>query len=153
MKHKPNAAELNVDFEITDRDIDVDSLKLELENERAGACAAFQGWVRNHNEGRAVESLEYEAYGPIAVSEGERVLAEALERFDLLKVAAAHRVGHLQIGDCAVWVGVSAAHRGAAFDGCRYVIDELKSRLPIWKKEHYADGDSGWINCVTGQSR
>ncbi len=142
-----------VDFEITDQDVDVDALQLKLENERAGAYAAFQGWVRNHNEGRAVESLEYEAYGPIAVSEGERVLAEALQRFNLLKVAAVHRVGHLEIGDCAVWVGVSAAHRGDAFDGCRYVIDELKSRLPIWKKEHYAGGDSGWINCVTGQPR
>ena len=143
----------NVDFDITDQDIDVDALQLKLENDRAGAYAAFQGWVRNHNEGRAVESLEYEAYGPIAVSEGERVLAEALQRFNLLKVAAVHRVGHLEIGDCAVWVGVSAAHRGDAFDGCRYVIDELKSRLPIWKKEHYAGGDSGWINCVTGQPR
>ena len=142
-----------VDFEITDQNIDVDALQLKLENDRAGAYAAFQGWVRNHNEGRAVESLEYEAYGPIAVSEGERVLAEALQRFNLLKVAAVHRVGHLEIGDCAVWVGVSAAHRGDAFDGCRYVIDELKSRLPIWKKEHYAGGDSGWINCVTGHSR
>ena len=140
-------------FEITDQNIDVDALQLKLENDRAGAYAAFQGWVRNHNEGRAVESLEYEAYGPIAVSEGERVLAEALQRFNLLKVAAVHRVGHLEIGDCAVWVGVSAAHRGDAFDGCRYVIDELKSRLPIWKKEHYAGGDSGWINCVTGHSR
>ena len=142
-----------VDFEITDQDVDVDALQLKLENERAGAYAAFQGWVRNHNEGRAVESLEYEAYRPIAVSEGKRVLAEALQRFNLLKVAAVHRVGHLEIGDCAVWVGVSAAHRGDAFDGCRYVIDELKSRLPIWKKEHYAGGDSGWINCVTGQPR
>ena len=142
-----------VAFEITDRGIDVDALQLELENGRAGAYAAFQGWVRNRNEGRSVESLEYEAYGPIAVSEGERVLAEALERFNLLKVAAAHRVGHLRIGDCAVWVGVSAAHRGAAFDGCRYVIDELKNRLPIWKKEHYSEGDSGWINCVTGNKR
>lgn len=141
------------DFQITNRGIDVDALRRRLESKKAGAYAAFQGWVRNHNDGRDVVSLEYEAYGPIAVSEGERVLAEALQRFNLLKVAASHRVGHLQIGDCAVWVGVSAAHRGDAFDGCRYVIDELKSRLPIWKKEHYSGGDSGWINCVTGQSR
>ncbi|MDE0359952.1 MAG: molybdenum cofactor biosynthesis protein MoaE, partial [Rhodospirillaceae bacterium] len=125
-----------LDFDITDQGIDVDALQRRLESGRAGAYAAFQGWVRNHNDGRDVVSLEYEAYGPIAVSEGERVLAEALQRFNLLKVAASHRIGHLQIGDCAVWVGVSAAHRGDAFDGCRYVIDELKSRLPIWKKEH-----------------
>ena len=142
-----------LNFEVTDREIDVAALQRRLESEEAGAYAAFQGWVRNHNDGRDVVSLEYEAYGPIAVSEGERVLAEALQRFNLLKVAAVHRIGHLDIGDCAVWVGVSAAHRGDAFDGCRYVIDELKSRLPIWKKEHYAGGDSGWINCVTGQSR
>ena len=142
-----------LDFEVTDRDIDADALQRRLESNRAGAYAAFQGWVRNHNDGRDVVSLEYEAYGPIAVSEGKQVLTEALQRFNLLKVAASHRVGHLQIGDCAVWVGVSAAHRGDAFDGCRYVIDELKSRLPIWKKEHYAGGDSGWINCVTGQPR
>ena len=142
-----------LDFEVTDQAIDVDGLQRRLESEEAGAYAAFQGWVRNHNDGRDVVALEYEAYGPIAVSEGERVLSEALQRFNLLKVAAAHRVGRLDIGDCAVWVGVSAAHRGDAFDGCRYVIDELKSRLPIWKKEHYAGGDSGWINCVTGRPR
>ena len=142
-----------VDFEITENGIDADALQRKLETDTAGAFAAFQGWVRNHNEGRKVVSLEYEAYAPIATSEGERILVEALQRFKLLKVSASHRVGHLQIGDCAVWVGVSAAHRGAAFDGCRYVIDELKSRLPIWKKEYYASGDSGWINCLTGQSR
>ena len=58
-------------------------------------------------------------------------------------------MGKLAIGDCAVWVGVSAAHRGAAFDACRYIIDETKSRVPIWKKEHYGDGQSGWVNCAT----
>ena len=142
-----------IDFDVTDQTIDVDALQQKLESESAGAYAAFQGWVRNHNDGREVESLEYEAHAPIAIAEGERILAEALERFKLSKVAGCHRVGHLQIGDCAVWVGVSASHRGEAFDGCRYVIDELKSRLPIWKKEHYASGVSGWINCVTGKSR
>jgi molybdopterin synthase catalytic subunit len=60
-----------------------------------------------------------------------------------------HRVGSLRIGDLAVWVGVSAAHRGAAFDACRFVIDETKARVPVWKKEHYADGDTAWINCAT----
>ena len=101
-----------VDFEITEKGIDVDASQRRLETHTAGAFAAFQGWVRNHNEGRDVVSLEYEAYAPIATSEGERILAEALQRFKLLKVSASHRVGHLQIGDCAVWVGVSAAHRG-----------------------------------------
>ncbi|MCF3651726.1 molybdenum cofactor biosynthesis protein MoaE [Synoicihabitans lomoniglobus] len=116
---------------------------------QAGACATFEGWVRNHNEGQAVDSLEYEAFAELAEKEGERVLAEARERFDLLAVEAVHRVGHLQIGDLAVWVGVAAAHRGPAFDACRYIIDELKARVPIWKREHYASGETTWINCAT----
>lgn len=97
-------------------------------------------------------ALEYEAHGPVAVSEGEKILVEARERFGLLAASSFHRVGRLEIGDCAVWVGVSAAHRGVAFDGCRYIIDELKQRLPIWKKEHYRDGHSDWINCLTSKS-
>ena len=146
-------ATTNVDFAITGEPIDVAVLAGALGSDAAGAFASFEGWVRGVNDGREVVSLEYEAYAPIAETEGKRILAEALERFRLLKVASFHRVGHLRIGDCAVWVGVTAPHRGAAFDGCRYVIDQLKQRVPIWKKEHYADGDSGWINCVTGKAR
>jgi molybdopterin synthase catalytic subunit len=107
----------------------------------------FEGWVRNENDGRVVVRLDYEGYEAVAVKEGEAVLAEAREKFALTRAGCVHRVGSLEIGDLAVWVGVSAGHRGAAFDGCRYIIDEIKHRLPIWKKEHYADGDSGWINC------
>ena len=146
-------ATTKLDFAITGEPIDVAALAGALRSDAAGAFASFEGWVRDLNDGREVVSLEYEAYAPIAETEGKRILAEALERFGLLKVASCHRVGHLRIGDCAVWVGVTAAHRGDAFDGCRYVIDELKQRVPIWKKEHYADGDSGWINCVTGKAR
>ncbi len=137
-------------FEITDQRIDPDALKAELSREAAGACVSFEGWVRDHNDGEPVIALEYEAHAPIASKEGQRILAEAAERFDLLAASGQHRVGRLEIGECAVWVGVSAAHRGVAFDACRYIIDELKQRLPIWKKEHYRDGPSGWINCVTG---
>jgi molybdopterin synthase catalytic subunit len=105
--------------------------------------------VRNHNEGQAVASLEYEAYAELAETEGNRIMAEAGERFDLLAAQAVHRVGHLQIGEMAVWVGVASAHRGPAFDACRFIIDELKTRVPIWKKEHYVAGASAWINCAT----
>ena len=139
-------------FEITDRAIDTTELTERLRSDSAGAYASFEGWVRNLNEGQDVTALEYEAHGPVAVSEGEKILAEARERFDLLAASSFHRVGRLEIGDCAVWVGVSAAHRGVAFDGCRYIIDELKQRLPIWKKEHYRDGHSDWINCLTSKS-
>lgn len=94
-------------------------------------------------------SLEYEAYLPLAEKEGARILEEARGKFALLGAAAAHRVGHLRLGEAAVWVGVTAEHRGAAFDACRYIIDEAKARLPIWKKEHYAGGATAWINCAT----
>lgn len=103
--------------------------------------------MRNENEGKPVERLEYEVYEPLAVKEGEKVLAEARQQFPHLQAACAHRSGLLEIGDCAVWVGVAAPHRDEAFKACRYIIDEIKLRLPIWKKEHYVDGDSGWVNC------
>lgn len=107
----------------------------------------FEGWVRNENEGRAVRRLEYEVYEPLAIVEGEKVLQEAKDQFPHIDALCVHRSGLLEIGDCAVWVGVSAAHRDEAFKACRYIIDEIKTRLPIWKKEHYVDGDSGWVNC------
>jgi molybdopterin synthase catalytic subunit len=136
-------------FAITSAAIDPVALKLSLEAERAGACVTFEGWVRNLNEGEAVDALEYETHAAIAGTEGEAVIAEALARFPVIAAYGVHRVGKLVIGECAVWVGVSAEHRGAAFDACRYIIDEVKHRLPIWKKEHYQKGATAWINCAT----
>jgi molybdopterin synthase catalytic subunit len=136
-------------FAITSDPIDPAALRHRLEADRAGACVTFEGWVRNLNEGEAVDALEYETHAAIAVREGEAVIAEAFERFPVIRAEARHRVGKLAIGDCAVWVGVSAEHRGAAFDACRYIIDEVKHRLPIWKKEHYRQGATAWINCAT----
>lgn len=127
--------------------IDAARLYAQLKDGGAGACVVFEGWVRNENEGRRVIRLDYEGYEVVAVKEGEKVLTEARVKFGLVRVVCMHRVGSLQIGDLAVWAGASAGHRGGAFDACRYIIDEIKHRLPIWKKEHYADGDSGWINC------
>ena len=134
-------------FAISAEMIDPDVLRDALAASAAGACVTFEGWVRDHNEGREVTALEYEVYEPLAVSEAQRILGEARREFDLIAVHAVHRSGGLDIGECAVWVGVSAAHRDAAFAACRYVIDQIKQRLPIWKKEYYRDGDSGWVNC------
>ena len=119
----------------------------ELADPGCGGYASFEGWVREHNEGRRVERLEYEAFEALAVKEGERIVSEAVARFGVERAACVHRVGALAVGELAVWVGVSAAHRGEAFAACRYIIDEVKHRVPIWKKEHYDDGDSGWVNC------
>ena len=112
-----------------------------------GGYASFEGWVRDLNEGRVVTRLEYEAFEALTLAEGERIIEEATERFGVRHAHCAHRVGELGIGGLAVWVGVTAAHRDEAFLACRYIIDEVKHRLPIWKKEHYLEGDSGWVNC------
>ena len=116
-------------------------------DDASGACVVFEGWVRNHNEGRRVRCLEYEAYERLGVKEGERILREAEQRFGIDTVYCVHRLGRLEIGDIAVIVGVSTPHRGEAFEACRYIIDEVKHRVPIWKKEYYENGDSGWVNC------
>jgi molybdopterin synthase catalytic subunit len=133
-------------FRLSESPIDAAALARELAQVGAGACVTFEGWVRDNNEGRNVLRLGYQAYAPLALAEGKRILAEAREKFAILDVRCAHRVGTLEIGELAVWVGVSAAHREAAFAACRYVIDEVKRRVPIWKNEHYADGESGWLH-------
>jgi molybdopterin synthase catalytic subunit len=135
------------EFRLCDGALQPEQLRREMQEPSCGGYVAFEGWVRNENEGRAVLRLEYEAFPPLALREGERILARARERFGVVRVCCAHRVGSLTVGELAVWVGVSAAHRGEAFDACRYIIDEIKHRVPIWKKEYYEDGDSGWVNC------
>ncbi|WP_330970719.1 molybdenum cofactor biosynthesis protein MoaE, partial [Lysobacter sp. A3-1-A15] len=100
----------------------------------------------DHNDGRGVQGLRYQAYAALAQAEGERILAEALERFAIVDARCVHRVGELAIGELAIWVGVSAAHRDAAFAACRFVIDEVKARVPIWKHERYADGAADWLH-------
>ena len=133
-------------FRISPEPFDVAPLRARLLHERAGAFAAFEGWVRNHNEGRAVEGLRYEAYVALAEAEGERIVLEALEKFGAIDACCVHRVGDLAIGELAVWAGASAAHRGVAFDTCRWIVDEVKSRVPIWKHERYRDGRADWLH-------
>ncbi len=127
--------------------IDTAAARRELLDLGAGGYVSFEGWVRDHNEGREVTRLEYEAFEELAVKEGGRILEEAAQRFPIEHAQCIHRVGALALGDMAVWVGVCSVHRGEAFDACRFIIDEVKHRVPIWKKEHYRSGDSGWVNC------
>lgn len=136
-------------FSISPTPLDPQALKARLADAQAGACVTFEGWVRNRNEGQLVNALEYEAYAELAEKEGRRILDEARSKFDVLDAIAFHRVGLLAIGDLAVWVGVTSGHRDAAFAACRYIIDETKARVPIWKKEHYTTGTTTWINCAT----
>jgi adenylyltransferase/sulfurtransferase len=134
-------------FSFSERPFEVAALQQGLADATCGGYASFEGWVRNHNEGLPVTRLEYEAFVELAVREGERIIDEARAKFGVEDAACVHRVGDLAIGDLAVWVGVSARHRDEAFRACRYIIDEVKHRVPIWKKEHYVNGDSGWVNC------
>ena len=134
-------------FSFADTALDPGALRKQLADPSCGGYCSFEGWVRNNNEGHDVTRLEYEAFAELAVKEGERIVREAVERFGVAQATCVHRVGSLGIGDIAVWVGVSSGHRDEAFRACRYIIDEVKHRVPIWKKEHYANGDSGWVNC------
>lgn len=140
----------SLSFTISSAPLDPDALKRHLLDSHAGALATFEGWVRNHNDGQAVDRLEYSSYPALANKEGQRIIEEAFEKFEIDAAVAQHRAGLLEIGGIAVWVGVSAAHRGAAFDACRYIIEEIKSRVPIWKKEYYSSGETDWVNCHQG---
>ena len=134
-------------FRLTHTVIDTTEARHELLDPGAGGYVSFEGWVRDHNEGQEVTRLEYEAFPELAVKEGERIVADAVRRFPIKHALCIHRIGMLTLSDMAVWVGVSSVHRGEAFDACRFIIDEIKHHVPIWKKEYYRNGDSGWVNC------
>lgn len=135
-------------FKLTAEPLNVEILRAQMENHGAGAFVSFEGRVRNSNEGKKVQKLEYEAYEQLAVKAGSEILARAKQSFPIVDVLCIHRTGELQIGDLAVWVGVLSAHRAEAFDACRFTIDEIKANVPIWKKEYYEDGTITWVNCA-----
>ena len=134
-------------FAISSEAIDLVVFRNQMLDPSCGAYVQFDGWVRNHNEGQRVLRLEYEVYEPLAVQEGQRIIAEAMDRYGVSKACCIHRSGLLELTGVAVVVGVSSPHRDAAFKACRYIIDETKARLPIWKKEHYESGKAQWVNC------
>ena len=128
--------------------IDVAALEREVADPAAGAIVSFTGTTRRDNAGRIVLRLEYEAYEPMALSEMRKLASEAIARWKLVRIAIAHRVGVVEIGETSVAIAVSAAHRGEAFEACRFAIDRLKEVVPIWKKEHFEGGEV-WIGCQT----
>lgn len=134
-------------FQLTSNPINRNDLIRDLQNDKAGALVVFEGWVRDHNEGKKVKSLEYQVYEELARKEGEKILHEALHKFNLHRILCTHRFGHLFLGDTAVWIGATASHRDDAFKATRYVIDQIKLRLPVWKKEHYVDETPRWVFC------
>jgi molybdopterin synthase catalytic subunit len=136
---------------ITDDPIDVVQVTTAVQHQGAGAIATFVGTVRDVSEGRAVTLLEYEAYRPMAVAEMQRCVDEIEQAYRArgdVRLAVTHRIGALELGDCAVVCAASAPHRGEAFDACRALIDAIKARVPIWKREHGPDGAYwvGWVD-------
>ena len=131
--------------EVTDQPLDLATHEAAVADRRAGAVVSFQGVVRDHDHGRGV-SLEYEGH-PSAAQVLREVAAEIAAEPDVYAVAVSHRVGPLAIGDVALVAAVSTAHRAAAFAACARLVDEVKARLPIWKRQVFTDGTEEWVNC------
>jgi molybdopterin synthase catalytic subunit len=135
-------------FELTDQPIFVK--RMETLDKRAGGFVSFEGRVRSVNEGKTVTGLEYEVYTALALTEGQAIVQEAVTKFGLFAAYGVHRHGALALGETAVWVWAAAMHRREAFEGAEYIIHAIKHRLPVWKKEWYADGSFAWVNCQHG---
>jgi len=128
------------------RPLDVAALVAEVAHPGTGATTLFVGTVRDQHEGRAVSGIDYEAYGPMALRELETILAEAAERFATDRIVVEHRLGTLAVTEASIAIAVAALRRVAALDAQRYVIEAVKARVPIFKREHYVDGTRAWVD-------
>jgi molybdopterin synthase catalytic subunit len=137
-------------YEIVAHPIDPAAVMAAVADTGAGATVTFTGTTRDHNDGRRVIRLEYEAYPEMALAEMRKIGETARQRWPIARIAIVHRIGVVPIGEASVVIAVSAGHRGAAFEACRLVIDRLKEVVPIWKKEHFEDG-AIWIGSQTGE--
>jgi molybdopterin synthase catalytic subunit len=145
MKKTDVGTQESVMVSVTAEPLDAIGIMEFVADDAAGSTVLFSGTVRDHSPGRqGVTRLEYEAYEGVVTTKIREVVDEALERWAIVKVAAVHRTGVLGLGESAVIVAVSTAHRADGFPACRYIIDELKHRVPIWKKEHW-EGGSEWV--------
>lgn len=135
---------------LTRAPIEIESLIRAVSAPALGGIATFLGLVRDHHGGRGVLRLEYSAYEAMAETESARIVAEAESRWPA-RVAVLHRLGELAIGDVAIGVAVASAHRAPAFEACRFIVEEMKHKVPIWKKEFYADGTVAWVDPTAGR--
>lgn len=134
---------------IVTRPIDTAAILAEVAADANGATVLFTGSVRELSDGRAVRGIDYDAYEAMAAEELTRIVRETSERFATPHVVAEHRVGSLELGDVSVAIAVGHPHRGPAFDAARYVIEEIKLRLPVWKQELFTDGTREWVDART----
>jgi molybdopterin synthase catalytic subunit len=131
--------------------IDVASIAAAVESPGNGAISLFVGTVRNVNDGRSVDGIEYNAYAPMAERELAQIAQQAVERFGTVHIVIEHRTGFLALGEASVAIAVGHPHRAQATDGARWIIEELKQRVPIWKMEHYTDGTRQWVEHGEGR--
>lgn len=131
-------------IELTSTPIRIEEVLESVRTPESGGIDLFVGTTRSQSNGRAVSTLEYEAYGPMALKIMERIAQEARDRWPLQKVSVVHRLGRVDVGEPSVVIAVSSAHRKEAFEACRFLIDRLKQDVPIWKREHFADGAVEW---------
>ena len=135
-----------ISVRLTPDAIDPQALVRSVSSAECGAISLFLGTVSDHNDGRSVAGIEYSAYEKMAELEIRRIVEEVLPRFDVSRIAIQHRVGTLELGDISVGIAVAHEHRTPALDAARYIIEELKKRVPIWKQELYADGTREWVD-------
>ena len=131
---------------IVTRPLDGAALAAEVARPEHGAVLVFVGTVRDMNEGRAVTGIEYQAYEAMAGRELDAIALEASREFGTSAIAVEHRTGRLAVGEASVVIALSHAHRGAAYDASRYIIEQLKRRVPVWKREEYVDGAREWVD-------
>lgn len=134
-------------FTLTTTPINASKISEDIIQDNTGALVTFRGIVRNINNGKKVLKITYEAYDQLVLSEAKKINHSALETYDIQHIKTFHRTGELQVGDTAIWVGVTAMHRKDAFLACESLMNQYKHTLPIWKKETYVDGVSEWVMC------
>lgn len=134
----------NIEILLSPMPLSIDACYSSIQDESCGGNTLFIGSIRNHNKGKSVVKIDFEAYEPMAIKEMQKIAEEAIKTYDIRKVSIHHRTGETKITDIAVIIAVSSAHRDASFKACRFCIDKLKETVPIWKKEFLEDG-SWWV--------
>lgn len=130
---------------VLEEPLDAQALRAAAADPRAGAVVVFEGCARDHHEGHAVDSLAYEAFVPMAVAELDKLRTEAIGRFGLVACLVHHRTGHVPLTEAAVVVVTASAHRREAFEAALWIMDTIKERVPIWKREQFSEGGEGWV--------
>ena len=135
----------NISIVLTSEKLDLTTCNAFVQDDACGGIAIFVGTVRNHTKGKEVKRLDFSAYEPMAIKEMYKIAEQAMHKFSISKIAIHHTVSDLNIGEVPVIIAVSSAHRNAAFEACQFAIDTLKETVPIWKKEHFENGEV-WVN-------